>query len=265
MNVAALIAYDGTCFAGFQRQSADKGPTVQGAIEAALLRIAGEPVAVEAAGRTDSGVHAAGQVISFSVAPRASLADAATWQRALNALLPEDIAVRAACAVPDDFRARRGALSRSYRYRILRDPVRSPLRERYVWRLAGPLDIAVMAEAAATLLGERDFGAFGSSPWDRPREGYRGHTVRVMLAARCAVSERDADEIVCDFTANGFLSGMVRRLVGTLALVGAGKLTVTGFQDILEARDKAHPGAAAPAHGLCLTSVAYPAGMLSWQ
>lgn len=265
MNVAALVAYDGTRFAGFQRQSADKGLTVQGEIEAALQRIAGETVSVEAAGRTDSGVHAMGQVISFSVAPRASLADVATWQRALNALLPEDIAVRAACAVPDDFRARRSALSRSYRYRILCDPVRSPLRERYAWRVAETLDVAAMAAAAETLLGEHDFGAFGSSPRDQPREGYRGHTVRTLLEARCAESERDADEIVCDFTANGFLSGMVRRLVGTLALVGAGKLTVAEFRAILEARDKAHPGAAAPARGLCLTRVAYPAGTLPWQ
>lgn len=265
MKVAALVAYDGTRFAGFQRQSADKGPTVQGEIEAVILRIAGEPVPVEAAGRTDSGVHATGQVITFPVALRPSLADAATWQRALNALLPEDIAVRDACVVADDFRARGSALSRSYRYRILCDPVRSPLRERYTWRLAGGLEVAAMAEAAATLLGKHDFGAFGSSPRDRPREGYRGHTVRTMLEVRCAVAERDADEIVCDFTANGFLSGMVRQLVGTLALVGAGKLSVAGFRGILEARDKAHPGAAAPARGLCLTRVAYPAGTLPWQ
>lgn len=265
MNVAALVTYDGTRFAGFQRQSADKGPTVQGEIEAALQRIAGEAVSVEPAGRTDSGVHATGQVITFSVEPRASLTEAATWQRALNALLPEDIAIRAACVAPEGFRARWSALSRSYRYRILCDSVRSPLRERYAWRVTGPLDVAAMAAAAETLLGERDFGAFGSSPRDQPREGYRGHTVRTMLEARCAMAERDADEIVCDFTANGFLSGMVRRLVGTLALVGDGRLTGAAFQAILEARDKAHPGAAAPARGLCLTHVAYPAGILPWQ
>lgn len=265
MNVAALVAYDGTRFVGFQRQPSDRGLTVQGEIEAALRRVAGEPVAIEAAGRTDSGVHATGQVISFAVAARASLADAATWQRALNAQLPEDIAVRAAGVVSDDFRARWSALSRSYRYRMLIDTVRSPLRERYAWRVGSGLDVAAMAEAAAILLGEHDFGAFGSSPRDRPREGYRGHTVRTMLEAQCARSEQDADEIVCDFTANGFLSSMVRQLVGTLMLVGAGRLSVAGFRAILETRDKSHPGAAAPARGLCLTRVAYPVGTLPWQ
>lgn len=260
MNIAALVAYDGTRFAGFQRQSADKGPTVQGEIEAAIQRITGAATPVEAAGRTDSGVHASGQVINFH-APRL---DAATWQRALNALLPEDIAIRATRTVPDDFRARWSAFARSYRYRMLVDPVRSPLRERYAWRLAGPLDGAAMAAAAEVLLGEHDFGAFGSSPRDQPKQGFRGQTVRTMLVARCGWSAAAPDELECDFTANGFLSGMVRRLVGSLALVGAGKLTVAAFRSIVEARDKTHPGTAAPARGLCLTAVTYPAGLLDW-
>lgn len=261
MNIAALVAYDGTRFAGFQRQAAEKGPTVQGELEAALQRIAGEAIPIEAAGRTDSGVHATGQVINF-LAPKAY--DAATWQWALNALLPEDIAIRAARVVPDDYRARWSALARSYRYRILVDAVRSPLRERYVWRVPGPLDVPAMAAAAETLLGEHDFGAFGSSPRDQPKLGIRGHTVRTMLAVRCGWSEIVSDEVECDFTANGFLSGMVRRLVGTLALVGVGKLSIAAFRAILEARDKRHPGAAAPARGLCLTGVTYPAGLLDW-
>jgi len=181
--------------------------------------------------------------------------------------LPEDIAIRAARAVPDDFRARWSALARRYRFRILVDEVRSPLRERYAWRVPGPLDVPTMAAAAETLLGEHDFGAFGSSPRDQPKLGVRGHTVRTMFAARCgwsAATLTAPDEVECDFTANGFLSGMVRRLVGTLALVGAGKLSIAAFQAILEARDKRHPGAAAPARGLCLTGVTYPASLLDW-
>jgi tRNA pseudouridine38-40 synthase len=265
---AALVAYDGARFSGFQRQSADKGPTVQGAIEAALERLTGEATAVTAAGRTDSGVHATGQVIGFT-----SAADftAATWRRALNALLPEDVAIRAVCAVDDDFHARRSALSRRYSYRILCDSVRSPLAERYTWRRAGPLDVEAMNQAAQALLGEHDFGAFGSSPRDSRAEGFRGHTVRTMLAAECHPRpgsdswQGDGEMIECIFAANAFLTGMARRLVGTLVLVGEGRLSVEEFAAILAAREKAHPGAAALAKGLCLTSVEYPAGMVSWQ
>lgn len=265
MNLAALVEYDGTRFAGFQRQSPDKGPTVQGAIEGALQRIAGEAIAIEGAGRTDSGVHATGQVFNARVPGRL---DAPAWGRALNALLPADVAIRATCVAPDDFRARWSALSRSYRYRIICDPVRAPLRERYAWRVRAALDVGAMAEAAALLVGQHDFGAFGSSPHDR-RDGYRGHTVRTVFDARClragaADGDRAADAVDCLFTADAFLSGMVRRLVGTLALVGAGKLSAAGFRAILGARDKNHQGAAAPACGLCLTGVAYPAGLLTW-
>lgn len=274
MNLAALVEYDGTRFAGFQRQSADKGPTVQGAIEAALVRIAGEAVGIEAAGRTDSGVHATGQVINFH--PPARLEprdggglDAGAWQRALNVFLPDDVAVRAMRVVGEDFRARWSASSRSYCYRILCAPVRATMRERYVWRLPQQLDVEAMDAAAITLIGEHDFGAFGSSPRDQRESGYRGHTVRTMLESRCrwrptAPGEGNHDEVECLFTANAFLTGMVRRLVGTLSLVGMGRLSVAEFCGILDAHDKRHPGAAAPAHGLCLTRVEYPAGMVEW-
>jgi len=142
---AALVTYDGARYSGFQRQSADKGPTVQGAIEAALERLTGEATAVVAAGRTDSGVHATGQVIGFTSAAEFTQA---TWRRALNALLPEDVAIRAVSPVGDDFHARRSALSRRYVYRILCDPVRSPLVERYAWRRARPLGVEAMNRAA---------------------------------------------------------------------------------------------------------------------
>jgi tRNA pseudouridine38-40 synthase len=265
---AALVAYDGARFSGFQRQSAEKGPTVQGAIEAALEQLTGAATTVAAAGRTDAGVHATGQVISFSSA--ASFAPA-TWRRALNALLPEDVAIRALCMVSDDFHARRNARSRRYSYRILCHPIRSPLVERYAWRQAGTLDVTAMNQAARRLLGEHDFGAYGSSPRDSRADGFRGHTVRTMLAAECHVRlgsdswQGDGEMIECIFAANAFLTGMVRRLVGTLVLVGEGRLSVEEFTAILAGREKAHPGAAAPAKGLCLIGVEYPAGMLSWQ
>ena len=261
MKVAALVAYDGTRFAGFQRQSPDKGPTVQGTLEATIERIAGVATGVEGAGRTDSGVHATGQVVSFT-APEKLSPDA--WRRALNALLPEDIAVRAVSFAPDTFGARWSAFSRSYRYRVACAAVRDPFRERYVWRVTHPLQVDTMATAIRLLLGRRDFGAFGSSPRDRPDEGYRGHTVRTMLAVECRRSPRFADEVECAFTADAFLTGMVRRLVGALVRVGEGKMSVEEFQRILDAADKTHPGAAAPARGLCLTGVAYPPELLRW-
>jgi tRNA pseudouridine38-40 synthase len=265
MRLAALVAYDGTDFKGFQRQAPERGRTVQGCLEAALVRLTGVAIPVEGAGRTDSGVHASGQVITFS--SDASHREA-TWLRALNALLPADIAVRAVRRVDDGVHARKSALARSYRYRILCDPVRAPLRERYAWRVRQRLDVAAMAEAAGRLLGEHDFGAFGSSPRDSRADGYRGHTVRTLLQAECAWRAPEGDgpsnEVECRLTANAFLTGMVRRLVGTLVLVGDGRLSVDDFQRILEARAKAHPGILAPARGLCLTGVHYPAGLIDW-
>ena len=270
MRLAALVAYDGTGFKGFQRQAPGRGRTAQGELEAALLRLTGEAILVEGAGRTDSGVHASGQVITFSSAASHS---EATWLRALNALLPADVAARAVRRVDDGVHARKSALARSYRYRILCDPVRDPLRERYAWRSAERLDVAAMQTAAERLLGEHDFGAFGSSPRDNRAEGYRGHTVRTMLQAECAwrmaetveTADVQPDEVECRFAANAFLTGMVRRLVGALSLMGVGRLAVDDFQRILESRAKAHPGVLAPAQGLCLTGVHYPAGLIDWD
>lgn len=260
MNVAALVAYDGTRYHGFQRQPADRGPTIQGEIEAALLRVTGEAIQITGAGRTDSGVHASGQVINFQSGARLG---AEAWRGALNARLPADIAVRDARIADEGFHARKSALERRYRYRILCDPVRSPLRERYAWRTARGLDVAAMRVAAASLVGERDFGAFGSSPRDSREDGFRGHTVRRLTLARCEWLE--SEEIAFDFAANAFLTGMVRRLVGTLALVGAGDLTTDGLRAILEMRDKAQAGAAAPPQGLCFTGVSYPAEWGLWS
>jgi tRNA pseudouridine38-40 synthase len=266
VNVAALVEYDGTRFAGFQRQAPDKGPTVQGAIEAAISRIVGTEVGIKAAGRTDSGVHATGQVVNFHVPERL---DESGWQRALNALLPADVSVRATCRVADDFHARRSALARSYRYLILCDMYRAPLRERFAWRVADRLDVAAMHAGAELLLGEHDFGSFGSAPQDQHAgDAYRGHTVRVMLAASCRwiAGERGTVDIIeCRFTANAFLAGMVRRLVGTLALVGKGRLGVADFRCILAAAEKSHTGPAAPARGLCLAGVEYPAAAVTWE
>ncbi len=259
---------------------------MQGELEAAIAHITGEAARLTGAGRTDSGVHATGQVVNFTATARL---DEAAWLRALNTYLPDDIAVWATRFVADSFHARLSALGRRYRYRVFCAPVRAPLRERYAWRTPRRLDVAAMDAAAALLVGERDFGAFGSSPWDqRGGAAERRHTVRRITLARCqwlaprsamdvvrdaltAPSEPgepnelgEPDEIVFDFAANAFLTGMARRLVGTLALVGAGRLSVEEFAQILDARDKSRAGPAAPPHGLCLTGVEYPDEMIHW-
>lgn len=262
MNIAALVEYDGTRYAGFQRQSPEKGPTIQGSIETAIHEIVGVATGVTGAGRTDKGVHASGQVINFTVPDRLTTTD---WQRALNALLPDDVAIRATSDVTDDFNARKSAESRSYCYRIVCDTYRTPLRERFAWRVRQELDVTSMQASAELLLGEHDFGSFGSSPHDRHEDGYRGHTVRVMLAASCQKSASEPGVVECRFTANAFLAGMVRRLVGTLTSVGLGRLSVAGFQHILEAHDKSQSGPAVPPSGLCLTRVAYPGELVGWQ
>jgi tRNA pseudouridine38-40 synthase len=260
MKIALLVEYDGTGYHGFQRQAPEREPTVQGVLEAAVARISQQRVPVIGAGRTDSGVHASGQVAHFQVESRLEPED---WQRALNAVLPADVAVRRVARVADDFHARYSALARSYRYTVLHDRWPSPLRERYMYRVSEPLDIAALDRACAVLVGEHDFRAFGRSPRDS-QPGEQHSCVRLMLAAGCRGDEA-AGLIYFDFTANGFLTGMVRRLVGTLLLVGKGQLAVDDFAEILASRNEAHPGASVPACGLCLTQVVYPPEMIIWN
>src|SRR5579859_7691874 len=157
-NIACGIEYDGTDYHGFQRQRADQGPTVQGTLETALARICGEPIVVHAAGRTDAGVHASGQVINFHTQSHLT---PQVWLRALNALLPNTVAVRWTREVPERFHARFSALSRSYRYTIWNDVAPSPLFARYSYYRPQALDVSLMQEACSLLLGRKDFGAFG--------------------------------------------------------------------------------------------------------
>lgn len=260
MPIALLLAYDGTDFRGYQRQSQVHEPTVQGTLEAALARVGGTLIATAAAGRTDAGVHAQGQVVTF-VPPATRHLAPKVWQRALNAHLPESMVIRAACEVAEGVHARTSAQSRSYRYRVLMAEFRDPFRERFMHRVRPPLDVAAMQAACDVLRGEHDFAAFGHSPWDVPGQPKR-HTVRDLHRAEVTPH---GDEIWCDFTANAFLTGMVRRLMGALLLVGAGKLTPATVGEILAARQSDHPGPAAPACGLCFMQASYPAGTIRWS
>jgi tRNA pseudouridine38-40 synthase len=243
-RVRALVAYDGTGYGGFQRQS--NAPSVQEVLEAALERVTGEAGQVLGAGRTDAGVHAEGQVIAFDTDWRHSLAD---LERALNALLPADVAVRGLAEAAPGFHPRYDALSRRYRYGVYNAATRCPLSRLYRLHVAAPLDVAAMNRAAALLVGEHDFAAFG-----QPTTG--DVTVRRVFLAEWHVGWAPG-WLDFEIEANAFLYRMVRSIVGTLLEVGQGRLGVDEFAAILASRDRSRAGQTAPAHGLTLVEVRY--------
>jgi tRNA pseudouridine38-40 synthase len=235
----ATVEYDGTDFAGFQTNPGKR--TVQGVLEDALQRLGdGERRRVDGAGRTDAGVHAAGQVIAFTYGGRLSAAELET---ALAAILPRDVAVRDLREVPEAFNPRYAARYREYRYTVWNGP-HSPLRERVALGLLDPLDTAEMARAGSAFIGRHDFRAFGAA--DRS-------TVRTVSSVRVRRSGR---YVTIDVRADSFLRGQVRRMVGLLLEVGLGKATTETVRAALADPAPARKGAAAPARGLCLWHVA---------
>ena len=240
---AALIAYDGTAYYGFQRQREGQ-PTIQSEIERALSVLARETIVITGAGRTDSGVHALGQVISFTLDWQH---DAASLQRAINVNLAQDIAILQLKRVTSSFHPRFDARSRAYEYRIYNVSVRSPVHRLYSWHVPKALDLDLMAEAAQSLLGRQDFATFGTPP-----QGVS--CVREVLAAYW--EQRD-EFLIFRIRANAFLFRMVRSIVGSLKRVGDGTWSVKDFVAALQARDRAQSGPAAPPQGLFLTSVEY--------
>ncbi len=244
MKIAFIAEYDGSAYCGWQRQG--ESPTVQRALEQALSFVAAHPVKVTAAGRTDAGVHASGQVLHIDTeAERPGHA----WLFGANSRLPSDIALRWCSPVADDFSARYSAQSRSYRYLVLNRPLRSGLwRNRSAWECR-PLEAPRMHEAAQALLGEHDFSAFRAA-------GCQARTpVRRVL--RITV-ERHADLVVLDITANAFLHNMVRIIAGSLLCTGRGERPAAWIGKLLQARDRRAAGATAPAQGLYLSAVSYP-------
>lgn len=238
------LAYDGTGFVGWQRQA--EGTSVQGLLEDALAEFGSGPVIAIAAGRTDAGVHARGQVVSCSL-PRAIAAE--TLQRALNAKLPDAIRVMDAASAPPDFHARFDARSKTYQYRIANAAVLSPFERRHAWHVPEPLDVDAMAAAARRLEGRHDFAAFQST--GTPVQS----TEREVFAARFSTA---GGLLLFDIRANGFLRHMVRAIVGTLVLeVGRGRRSPEWIDAVLAARDRAQAGQSAPPQGLFLVSVEY--------
>ncbi len=251
-----ILAYDGTDFAGWQRQPGRT--TLQGTLEAVLAQITGAQVTVEASGRTDAGVHALGQVVSFE---SGTLLEASVLQRALNAELPDEILVLGLCEVASGFHARFDASGKRYRYCIHDGPHRSLFGRRYQWHCRERLDVSAMHEAAQSLLGTHDFRSFETS-WPNRETSVRTITdIRVARGAGQGVAPLDlpADTLSLEVAADGFLYNMVRAIVGTLVEVGRGARPQEWVAEVLAAQDRRAAGKTAPPQGLFLLHVDYPA------
>ncbi len=234
-----ILAYDGSNYTGFQRQARSKSSrTIQGEVENALRQIGWQDQAILAAGRTDAGVHASGQVIAFDLVWRHSEAD---LQAALNANLPLDIAAQKVVLTRANFHPRFDAIARRYRYRVFCGSIRDPLRERYAWRVWPMVELERLQTAAVQLHGTHDFGAFGSSP----QSG--GVTVRHVLEAHWM---GEADEITFEIIANAFLYRMVRRLTAFQVKIGQGLFNVEAVNDCLSSGSKNIVKGLAPPQGL---------------
>ncbi|MDN5344189.1 MAG: tRNA pseudouridine38-40 synthase [Clostridia bacterium] len=244
-HLKITLAYDGTNYAGWQIQPAAHGPTIQGVVTAALEQLTGEAIKPVAAGRTDAGVHARGQVISFSTGSRIPLA---RWPLALNSVLPGDIAALAAAVVSEGFHARYSARWKWYRYTIYNHSLPDVFSRRYSWQVREHLDYEAMAAGAAYLQGRHDFRSFcaAGSPVR--------HFEREVLQAELS---RQGDFLYFDVVANGFLYHMVRIMVGTLVEVGRGRLRPEDMPGIIAARCRSRAGPTAPPQGLCLVRVEY--------
>jgi len=243
LSLKLTLEYDGTNYHGWQIQS--DAPTVQGAVEAALQRLFSEPIRVRVAGRTDAGVHALGQVMTFA-APK--VVELSRLHRGLNALLPAEIAVRRIEEVADSFDPRRHAKSRVYQYRIWNHPWRSPIGARYSWHIPYTLNRVAMNEAASLLVGEHDFSSFQGT------DSVEHNPRRTVLHS---VIRQDGDFLIYDVEARSFLRHMVRNIVGTLVDVGRGALRVEDFAALFAARDRTRAGLNAPPQGLFLVEVKY--------
>jgi tRNA pseudouridine38-40 synthase len=243
-KIVLVVEYDGRNYYGFQWQT--NLPTIQAELEEAIRRVTGESIRVIAASRTDTGVHARGQVVSFRTK---SVLPPQTFVRALNYYLPRDIAVKGACKVDMDFNVRRDAMSREYDYYILNSSTRSPLFEGFAYFVPGKLNIKAMNKACKFLKGEHDFASFATAL------GELRSTVRTVYDAGVT---KDDDLVTYHMTANSFLPHQVRNTVGLLLRVGLDKVGVDEFSQILEAKALGTAGPTAPACGLYLTKVNYP-------
>lgn len=242
-NVKVVVEYDGTDYFGFQYQP--NAPTIQAELERVLSMIVKERITICGSGRTDAGVHAAGQVINFRTAGTIPIERLSI---AMNSLLPVSIAALEAEAVSGEFHARYSAKSRLYRYDILNRDAKSALGGRYSWHVRHPLDVQAMRESAQALVGVHDFSSFACADRDD------GSPVRDLTEIDVS---RDGEHVLISLRANAFLRSMVRVIVGTLVEVGLGLRPGSAIPEILHAADRRKAGKTAPPHGLCLVEVQY--------
>ncbi len=242
-KIVLVIEYNGKCYRGFQWQ---KGvPTIQDELEKAIQKLTGENRRVLAACRTDTGVHAEGQVACFRTGSSLS---AKAFVSGLNHYLPDDIVIKGAAIVSQRFHVMKDAVRREYRYRILNRRTRSPLARDFYFMVKQELDAGLMDEASKLLIGEQDFASFVTA-WDRG-----GGTVRHIYDAGV---RREGEIVTFQVVANAFLTHQVRNIVGTLIRVGTHKMGIEEFNSILELKQLSLAGPTAPAQGLCLTKVIY--------
>jgi tRNA pseudouridine38-40 synthase len=243
-NFKLTIEYDGSDYFGWQRQTDPN--TIQGTIENALHSLTGDSITLTGSGRTDSGVHALGQVASFRADTHLAPGDI---HRALNALLPDDIVILSCDEMPGAFHARFDAVSKCYRYCLLNRPLPAALGRQYAWHIRKPLDTAAMRSALVHLEGTHNFKAFegAGSP--------RADSIRTVH--RAELVSRNGDRIDFEIGGNGFLRHMVRNIVGTLVDIGLGKITPDDLASIRDGEDRGKAGITAPAHGLFLVNVNY--------
>ena len=244
MNYKLTIQYDGSRYDGWQKQG-NTDNTIQGRLEGVLSRLAGEPVEVHGAGRTDAGVHALGQVASVKLPGSRTPEEVMAYA---NRYLPEDIAVVAAEAAEDRFHARLSAAGKVYRYAVRLGGVPDVFGRKYQYRVEGPLDVAAMERAAALLTGTHDYRSFCAN------RRYKKSTVRTVRAIDI---KADGPDLTITFRGDGFLYNMVRILTGTLLEVGLGERMAEEMPAVLGALDRSAAGKTAPAQGLTLIKVEY--------
>mgnify|MGYP001160706220 CR=1 FL=1 len=253
MRIALGLAYDGTTYNGYQTQPG--GNTIQDQLEVALAKFleTGEAVQTVAAGRTDAGVHARGQVVHLETTAERPLWN---WVRGVNTFLPDGIRVRWAAHAPGDFHARFSATSRRYSYSILNEPVDLPLVSRFATWVFQPLDVERMNAACADVLGEHDFSAF------RAAECQAASPVRIITRCEWEQPAADHRRLVFHIQGNAFLHHMVRNLVGSLVEIGRGARPVDWMASLLQGRDRTQAARTFPAQGLCLEEVEYDEALI---